>query len=76
MRSTKKQGEGIIIARGGKKASGNQTLLWARKKNKGVDLSGESMGHVLIYRDLSSHIRPLIPNDLSEGEQMQQIRNE
>jgi len=46
------------------------------KKNKGVDLSGESMGHVLIYRDLSSPIRPLIPNDLSEGEQMQQIRNE
>ena len=46
----KKQGEGIIIARE-KKASGNQTLLWARKK-KGVDLSGESMGHVLTYRDL------------------------
>ena len=47
----KKQGEGIIIARGKKSIWKSNTPV-GEKKNKGVDLSGESMGHVLTYRDL------------------------
>ena len=72
----KKQGEGIIIARGEKKASRNQTLLWARKKTRVWIWAARAWVMYSPTEICSSPIRPLIPNDLSEGEQMQQIRNE
>ena len=76
MRSTKKQGEGIIIARGKKKHLEIKHSCGWEKKTRVWIWAARAWVMYSPTEICSSPIRPLIPNDLSEGEQMQQIRNE